>query len=53
MFCLNVCMCSICMQCSSPKEASDLWELRLQIVVSRHVGAWNRTLVLCKSNKCS
>lgn len=32
---------------------SDPLERELQMVVSRHVDAWNQTCVLCKSNKCS
>jgi hypothetical protein len=34
------------------KSASDALVLQLLMVVSHHVGAGNRTLILCKSNKC-
>lgn len=39
--------------CSSQKRVWDAWELELWVVVSHHVGTWNRTQVFCKSNKCS
>lgn len=35
------------------RGAFDPLELELQVVVSLHVGAGNRTSLLCKSNMCS
>lgn len=34
------------------KQASDLLELELWLVVSHHVGSGTLTQILCKSNKC-
>lgn len=46
-------LCTMCMQClQRPEEGIDPLELELQ-AVRDHVGAVNRTRVLCKSTKCS
>jgi hypothetical protein len=37
----------------SEKRAQDPLELVLQMVVCHSVGAESKTLILCKSNKCS
>lgn len=36
-----------------PEESIVSLELKLQVVISRHVGAGNGTWVLCKSSQCS
>lgn len=54
-FCLHVYMCTMCMSGTrgSRKRVSHLLELELLMVLSHHVGAENRALVLCKSSKFS
>ena len=49
MYCLHVCKYTLAVQC--PRSQIPL-ELKLQIVVSHHVGAGNRTPVLCYSGQC-
>ena len=53
---LFLCVCfvriSVCV-CGSQKRALDLLELELQMIVSYHVCAGYRTLVLWKSSQCS
>ena len=55
---MAACMCVYVYTCvlgahEGQKRASDPIELALQMVVSVHVGAWNRTQVLCKISQCS
>ena len=52
---INLCICLFftCMLGVSRDKTLDLMELKLQIVLSHHVGAGNWTQVLWKSNKCS
>lgn len=56
------CKCLVCMYVyticipsasGSKKSVLDTLKLDLQMAVNRHVGAENRTWVLCRSNKCS
>ena len=48
MFCLYIYVCMICMPgtFTEQEQALDPLELQLEVVVSHHVGAWNRTWVL-------
>lgn len=47
MFCLHVCLCSMCIKCSQRlEEGIDHQELELQMVVIHLLGAGNRTQVL-------
>lgn len=49
-FYLYVCLCAMCMQCLwRPEESVYLLELEVK---SLHVGTWNRTWDMWKSNQC-
>lgn len=53
---LSVCVCVFTICCKaheSQKRARDSEDLMLHLIVSLHMGSWNHTLILCKSNKCS
>ena len=59
LFCMYECIASLhvgmpvlCNACRGQKEVLDPLELELWMVVSCHVGAGNRTQVLCKSSYC-
>ena len=45
MFCLYVCLCTLCVPdaCGGQKKVSDLLDLELQMIVSCHVGAESRS----------
>lgn len=55
MFCLHVCMCTICVLGAyrGQKTVSYPLELELWTVVSHYVSTGIKTLALYKSNKCS
>lgn len=55
MFYLHVPMCITCMTGTHGglKRASEPLKLELWVVEGSHVGAGNRTWVLCKSSRCS
>lgn len=53
-----LCMCTLCAMYvpgagAEQESTSDLLEIRLQIVVSHHMSAQTKALVLCKRNWCS
>lgn len=50
MLCLHVCICTTCVSIvhGGQKKLSNPLELKLQIIVIRHVGAGNQIWVLCK-----
>lgn len=50
---MYVCTMSVSDAHGGQKKELDTLKLELWRVVSYHVGAENRTQVLCKSNKCS
>lgn len=57
---MYICMCVYVWVCAhernahrSQKRTSDFLELELQVFMSHHAGAGKRTLVLCKSSRCS
>jgi hypothetical protein len=52
---LALCLCAKCVTgaCGGQKRTLDLLDLELLMTVSCHVGARNRTQVLCKSSQCS
>lgn len=54
-FILCVCVLPACVPgvCGGQKRVSSSLELELRMVLNHHVGAWNQTQVLCKTNKCS
>lgn len=55
MFCLHVCLCTMCVSGAHGGQRG-CWvpqELELKTAVSRHVGAENWTWVLQKGNQCS
>ena len=51
--CLHTCMCTVCVPGSQRDEMTvlDPLELELQTVACCHVGAMNRTHVLCKNSQ--
>ena len=49
--CMYVCVSYFAL--TGPKRVPELLELEFQMFVSHHVGAGNRTWVLCKSSQCS
>lgn len=52
--CLRVCIYTTCLPgVQRPERASDPLKLESQRVASRHVGAENRTQVLCRSSRYS
>lgn len=53
-FCLHVCLCTMCMPCAlgSQRVMGNPLDLGLQMVVSYCVDTGNRTLVLWKSSWC-
>ena len=55
MFCIHVSICTMCMPDTHvvQKRVKGPLELELGIIVSCHVGAGNRTQVLCKKSQCS
>lgn len=50
---MSICPMPAALAEASYQKPSDPLELELQTVVSGHVGAWNKTQVIFKSNKYS